>query len=140
MNVARLLIPKCKVAFIIENSTIRQGIEKIKYHGYTAIPVINEAGEYVGTVSEGDFLWHILKKGIKNIEEEKSITVKDILNKNKSKSIKINTPVDELLILVMDQNFVVVTDDRGIFMGIITRRDIIKFYYDKQQHLKKYNK
>ena len=29
----------------------------MRHHGYTAIPVISSDGTYVGTVSEGDFLW-----------------------------------------------------------------------------------
>ncbi len=136
MNIVKLLKPKCNVAYIKESNTIRQGIEKMKFHGYTAIPVINDMGSYVGTVSEGDFLWDMLDNDLHTIEEEEERTVKDILKINKYKSIKINTPVDELLILVMDQNFVVVTDDRGVFMGIITRRDIIKFFYDKNQEEK----
>ena len=32
---------------------------------------------------------------------------------------------------VMDQNFVPVVDDRNFFMGIITRKDVLKYYYDE---------
>lgn len=45
--------PKSEVAYVTGNSTIRQGIEKLKAHRYTAIPVLDEDGSYVGTVNEG---------------------------------------------------------------------------------------
>ena len=62
MNIVMLLKPKSEVAYIREESTLRQGLEKMKAHGYSALPVLNKHGEYTGTVSEGDFLWDLLKK------------------------------------------------------------------------------
>ena len=41
--------------------------------------------------------------------------------------------LDELLLKVMDQNFVPVTDDRDAFMGIVTRRDVLKHFYQLQK-------
>ena len=60
MNIPLLLKPKGLISYINENSTVRQGVEKMKFHGYAALPVINDEGEYTGTVTEGDFLWHFL--------------------------------------------------------------------------------
>ena len=133
MNIVMLLRPKSQVAYLNENNTLRQGLEKMKYHGYTAIPVINNSGEYVETVSEGDFLWHLLENDTHSMVEEEEYLIKDILKPSRNKAIRINTPIDELLIMVMDQNYVPVVDDRGVFMGIITRRDIIKFFYENKR-------
>ena len=36
--------------------------------------------------------------------------------------------MDELYELAMNQNFVPVTDDEGIFIGIVTRKNIIKYF------------
>ena len=55
----------------------------------------------------------------------------DIVNDERNLPVKINVSMDDLLLRVMDQNFVPVIDDRNIFIGIITRRDIIKYFYDK---------
>lgn len=127
-----LLKPKCDVAYIYENNSIRQGIEKMRYHGYTAIPVIAQNGEYVGTVNEGDFLWRILDGNDSSLKKQENYTVKDILRKGWNPPVTITTPIETLLLRVMDQNFVPVIDDRGVFMGIITRRDIIKYYYNQK--------
>ena len=57
MNILRFLIPKSQVAFIQNDCSIRQGLEKMRYHGYNALPVIDAEGRYVGMVKDGDFLW-----------------------------------------------------------------------------------
>ena len=48
MNVAFFLIPKSRVAYLTEGSSFRQGMEKLHRYGYTAIPVIDKNGVYVG--------------------------------------------------------------------------------------------
>ncbi len=135
MNIVRLLKPKAEVAFVREDNTLRQALEKMKYHGYSALPVINKRGEYIGTVSEGDFLWKLIgqDKGISGFNEEfdlcgENITVSDIMKKGFNPAVTIDTSMDDLLLRVMDTNFVPVSDDRNIFMGIITRRDVIKYF------------
>lgn len=136
MNVAFFLRPKFNVTYIYENDSIRAGLEKMKYHGYTAIPVINDKNEYVGTVSEGDFLWYLVdeqkenlqKVDLKSVEDKK---IKDILKKDRDPSIGITVSVEELLTRAMKQNFVPVVDDSGIFIGIVTRKSIIEYFINK---------
>lgn len=55
MNVLMLLKNKSEVAFVYDTNTLRQGIEKMHAHGYSAIPVLSKDGSYVGSVSEGRF-------------------------------------------------------------------------------------
>lgn len=52
MNVIMLLKPKDTIKYIYDKNTLRQGIEKLRAHSYTAIPVISKDGKYIGTVSE----------------------------------------------------------------------------------------
>lgn len=130
MNLIFLLRPKDDTVYVSSGSTVRQGLEKIKAHGFTAIPVINAAGEYVGTVSEGDFLWALCEsESVKALEKR---TVSDIIRSKRDKAVSVSADMDELLLLIMEQNFVPVTDDRGKFIGIVTRRDIIRYFYDKE--------
>ena len=51
MNIAYFLLPKSRIAYLYDDFTIRQGLEKMRNRGYTAIPVITRDGRYVGTVS-----------------------------------------------------------------------------------------
>lgn len=137
MNIAHFLEPKCNVAYLYDDYSLRQGLEKMKHHGYSAIPVISREGTYLGTISEGDFLWFLLIENehevihidIKNIE---NILIKDILQKNKYPSVSVMEPLDKIFDMAMNQNFIPVVDDRGSFVGIITRQKIMKKLFQKQ--------
>lgn len=133
MNLFYLLKPKSTVAYLYKTNTIRQGLEKMRIHGYSAIPVIGDEGEYIGTVSEGDFLWHILKYKKEDIRSQEQFSILDIVNEERNQPVKTDVTMNELLLRVMDQNFVPVIDDRNVFIGIITRKDIIKYFYDQSK-------
>ena len=60
MNIASFLLPKSEVAYLHDDMTLRQGLEKLRRSGFSAIPVIDVEDRYVGVVSVGDFLWNIL--------------------------------------------------------------------------------
>ena len=134
MNIAFFLTLKKDVAYLYDDYTIRQSLEKMKFHGYSSIPVISRTGEYVSTVTEGDFLWYMLDQSV--LEEDGGVSIydaedlrlRDILRKNRVTAVRITATMDELYELAMNQNFVPVTDDEGIFIGIVTRKNIIKSF------------
>ena len=155
MNLLFLLHPKSHVAYLVSDCTARQGLEKMRAHGYTAIPVINPQGEYIGTVSEGDFLWKLVDTDECSLKKLEKINFTpadyyEIIEKvgdggmatvykarcrmlNRYTAVKVDTKMDDLLLQIMEQNFVPVTDDRNIFIGIVTRKDIIKHFYEKEK-------
>lgn len=126
MNVLMLLKPKKDVAYIYETSTLRQALEKMRHHGYAAIPVLSEDGRYVGSISEGDFLWYLVDEQCASSKDQERHYVKDIIRSDFSPAVRINVTMDELLEKAMQQNFICVTDDSDSFIGIVTRRDIIR--------------
>ena len=126
-----LLKPKETVKYIYEDSTLRQGLEKMRAHSYTALPVINKDGKYIGTVSEGDFLYYILDKQSNNMRANEKYKISDILRPDFNPAVKINVSMDEVLNRALNQNFVPVTDDFDTFIGIVTRQDIIKYFMNK---------
>ena len=128
MNVIMLLKPKETVKYIFENNTLRQGLEKMKANSYTAIPVISEDGKYVGTVSEGDFLYYIVDRDTKGMKQQEKFYVRDIIRKDFNPAVRIDVQMDELLNRAMNQNFIPVTDDRGYFIGIVTRGTVIETF------------
>ncbi len=125
MNIAKIMIPKISTAFLNETNTVRQGLEKFTRYGYTAVPVLNENGVYVGTVTEGDFLRHVMKMGSAEMRDHESYIIRDIIRKDFCPSLKIEADQAEVINAVMNQNFVPIVDGRGVFCGIITRRGVI---------------
>lgn len=128
MNIVRLLKPKAEIAFLKQESTLRQGLEKMRIYGYSALPVVNAKGEYVGTVSEGDFLRDILESNGDALREQEKRSLSGIIRPGFNPAVTIDTPMDALLDRVMDSNFVPVVDDRNVFMGIITRRNVLSYF------------
>jgi CBS domain-containing protein len=124
-NILQLLKPKATISYIYEDCTLRQAVEKMKHHGYTAVPVINKNGGYVKTISEGDFLWFMLSHGISDVTEMENYSVRDIPRRVVCEPVYVYSTIEDLLLLSMNQNFVPVIDDRDVFIGIVTRSDII---------------
>ena len=97
MNLLRFLTPKSQVAYLEDTASVRNGLEKLRHYGYTAIPVI---------------------------AREKRRVV-DLRRKNWNPPVRVGEMMDQLLNRLMDQNFVPVVDDRGVFVGIVTRRSVL---------------
>ena len=126
MNVISLLTPKSQVAYLYDDYTVRQGLKKLRAHGYTAIPVLSRNGAYVGTVSEGDFLWCILDREDNSLRTQEKLPLKAVMRKNFNPPVNIGVTMEELLEQAMRQSFIPVVDDRGAFIGIVTRQAIMR--------------
>lgn len=131
MNILFFLKPKGDIKYIYDHYTLRQALEKMKNYGYSAIPVIDHDGTYAGTLSEGDLLWAILGHNAFDNHDREQYYVKDILKGRQNVPVNVNSAIEDLLLMAMNQNFIPVTDDRGLFIGIVTRKDIMQYYYDK---------
>jgi CBS-domain-containing membrane protein len=107
---------------------VRQGLEKMKFHGYSAIPVIDSDGKYITTVTEGDFLQVFLSETTKSLKDLEKVFLRDIVRMNWNTPINITANFEDLITRITEQNFVPVIDDRDAFIGIITRKDVIKAY------------
>ena len=137
MNIAFFTRPKQDVTFVYSDATVRQTLEKMHANGFTAVPVLDREGHYVGTVSEGDLLWFLIKgeggePHTMAIESRESIRRTDSVDcTEKNPPVTISASIENLIIRAMETNFVPITDDCGIFIGIVTRRSIIKHFYEK---------
>ncbi|HJH62950.1 MAG TPA: CBS domain-containing protein [Firmicutes bacterium] len=126
MNVISLLTPKAQVAYLHEDCTIRQGLEKLRAHQYTALPVVARDGRYAGTVSEGDFLWGMVDRPDEGPRAWEKLGLERVMRKGFNPAVSIRVSMEELLDRAMRQSFIPVVDDRGAFMGIVTRQTILR--------------
>ncbi len=125
MNVISLLTPKAQVTYLYEDCTIRQGLEKLQAHGYTAIPVLSRDGSYVGTVSEGDFLWYFLDETEIPVKTLVRFPMREVMREDFNPAVSVRVSMEELLERAKRQSFIPVVDDRGAFVGIVTRQTIM---------------
>ncbi len=126
MNVLFFLKPKQEVCVLHKNYTLRQGIEKMRQYGFAAVPVIDDEGQYCGTVTEGDLLRQVLQH--ENKAEWEQIPLREAIRTDVKKPVNVMADMDELLSVAVTQNFVPVVDDRGMFIGIVTRQDIMRYF------------
>ena len=138
MNIILFLTPKDEVAYLYEDDDIAEALEKMETHRYTAIPVLKRSGEYAGTITEGDMLWAIKNQFQMDFKKVKQLPISAIPRHSDNQAIKISTELEELIAKSLGQNFVPVEDDRGMFIGIVTRRNIIQYYRGRMEQLPDY--
>ncbi|WP_068621601.1 CBS domain-containing protein [Paenibacillus tuaregi] len=128
MNIAFFLLPKSEVATVTLDSTLRQTLERMEYHRYTAVPIIDRHGVYVGTITEGDLLWYMKNsQGKVTFENASKYLLKDIPLRLDIKPVSIDEDMEDLINLAKVQNFVPVVDDMNRFIGIVRRSQIIEY-------------
>ncbi len=130
MNILFFLIPKSETAYIYSDYSVRQALEKMKYYGYTAIPMIDRDGMYIGTVTEGDFLW-AFANNVEKVNELEHTPITEIKRRVNNKPVNIDANIEDLMDMSLYQNFIPVTDDQEVFIGLVTRKDIIQYLSKK---------
>lgn len=127
MNIAFFLLPKKDVVCVNHDATFRQALERMEYHRYTAIPIIDGQGGYIGTVTEGDLLWFMKSRQDLTFEQTNKIKLLDVPRRMVNRTVRIDANMNDLITLAKVQNFVPVVDDMNRFIGIVRRSEIIDY-------------
>jgi CBS domain-containing protein len=131
INILFFLTPKAEVAFLEKDFSLRQVLEKMEHYHYAAIPILDSAGEYIGTLTEGDILWYCRHNGIGGLKQTENLNLTDLPRRHDYATVNASSNMEDLLSKAIQQNFVPVVDDCDKFIGIIKRGDIIQYYYDR---------
>ena len=129
INIIRFLVPKSETFYIDTSFTIRQFMEKADFHKFTVVPILDEHGFYVGSVSEGDILRHIKNLCNFDLKTAESSKIMDITRYRSYSSARVSAGLEDVFFLLTAQNFVPVIDDRGAFIGIIKRRSVMEYFF-----------
>ena len=135
MNVLFFLTPKAELSYVYDDETLRQALEKMEYHRYTSIPMLNRKGEYIGTITEGDILFYIKNEFSLNFKDSEKIHVKEVDRRRYNAPIRVDADIEDLSQKATTQNFVPVIDDKNSFIGIVTRQDIIQYCTKRMREL-----
>ena len=114
-------------AYVYDDYTIRQALEKMESAGYAALPILNKRGEYRGTITEGDLLWALKNLCYMDIRQAEARRIMEIDRRKDNIPVRVTTSMQDLVERAVAQNFVPVVDDKDAFIGIVTRRSIIKY-------------
>ena len=127
MDILAFMKPKAEVIYMCEDETVREAIEIMRKHRFTSIPVLSNDGKYVGTITEGDLLYTLDKMGR---EEIKKIKVSNIKRHRDYDAVNINETMLVLLSRASNENFVPIIDDTNLFLGIVTRKKILDYFFE----------
>ena len=106
MNILFFLSPKQDLMYVYDDFTLRQ---------------------------TRDILWGLKKFHGLDLEAAEDIPIRDFAHKRDYKAVTVTTSMDQLIEAAMNQNFVPVVDDRGMFIGIVRRQAIIRYCYDRSR-------
>ena len=126
-NILFFLTPKALCAYLYDDYTVRQALEKMEVAGYSALPILTRDGEYRGTLTEGDVLWAMKNMCDLNLRVAERVRIMDISRRKDNIPVPVSTTMHELVERARSQNFVPVVDDKNTFIGIVTRSSIIKY-------------
>lgn len=126
-NILFFLKPKAMCAFLLDDYTIRQALEKMEAAGYAALPILNKRGEYRGSISEGDLLWAMKNICYMDMRQAEAHRIMEISRRKDHRPVRVTTNMHDLVERASTQNFVPVVDDYGAFIGIVTRSSIIRY-------------
>lgn len=130
-NILFFLTPKAMCAFVYDDFTIRQALEKMESSGYAALPILNRRGEYRGSLTEGDLLWALKNMCYMDMRQAEARRIMEIARRKDNIPVRVTAEMSDLVSRASGQNFVPVVDDKDAFIGIITRSAIIKYCYQR---------
>ena len=132
MNILFFLTPKHEVAHIHDDNSLEKVLCKMEQFQYSAVPMIDRKGHYIGTITEGDAMWYIRQHKLWGTDLHK-IPVTDVNRRMDNRAVSIDVNIEDLVAVSMVQNFVPVVDDDNIFIGIVKRKDIIEYCFKRMQ-------
>ena len=80
-------------------------------------------------------MWGIKNQFNLDLKSAEKIPVTAIRRRLDNRPVKADANMEDLIGKALNQNFVPVLDDQKCFIGIITRKDIIKYFYQKCETL-----
>ena len=120
-NILFFLMPKAMCAYLYDDYTIRQAMEKMESAGYSSIPILNRHGEYRG------LLWALKYICYMDMRQAEAHRIGEIERRKDNVPVRVTTSMHDLIDRASTQNFVPVVDDKDAFIGIVTRRSIIQY-------------
>ncbi|MCR5078756.1 MAG: CBS domain-containing protein [Bacilli bacterium] len=127
INILSFLTPKQYTFFVDGDITVRAFLEKADFHKFTVVPVLDEEGKYVNSISEGDVLRYIKNDANFDLGKAENSLISEVARHRPYAYAKVNVEFPELLRLLLAQNFVPLIDDRGVFIGIVKRSTVMEF-------------
>ena len=124
-NEENLLINGDNVATLTDTNNLEHALLVLTNIGYSKIPVLNKEQQLVGLISLSNVVSEMFDTESINPERLAKVQVSDVMDKN-VKATMLPFNIEKILNLLVDSNFIPVVDEKEKFLGIITRKEILK--------------
>lgn len=112
------------LAVLIDTHNADHAILLLSQMTYSRVPVVTDKRKFVGTIGLRDILAYQMENGL----SQEAMADTDIVHMAK-KDVAVVAPdytLTDVLHKLVDESFLPVVDEEGIFQGIITRKSILK--------------
>jgi len=124
-NQETLIIPAENVATVLYSHPLEHALLILSKVGYSKIPVLDSNDRLVGLISLANIVNKMM--GLTGFDTSlmEGLTVADVMEVNVP-TVTDSEELEEILHLLVDASFLPLVDEDGIFLGIITRKEILK--------------
>lgn len=122
------LIPASRIAFVQEDNPLYHAFLILTKVKYAKIPVLDSDQRVVGLLSLAMITDKMLTPDDITIDALSELKVKDVMQVNFDTINMVQTELETQLHLLVDNAFLPVVDDKGVFQGLLTRREWIKAF------------
>lgn len=124
-NESDFLIVADNVATLSEDNTLEHALLVLTNIGYSRIPVLNKQGQLMGQISLDQVVSQMFDIESLNPEKLEGMTVGEVMDRQAC-SIQMPFNIEKILNQLVDFNFIPVVDKQDVFLGIVTRKEILK--------------
>ncbi|MFA5289653.1 MAG: CBS domain-containing protein [Candidatus Izemoplasmatales bacterium] len=130
MDIISFVKHKPEVIYVYDDFTLKEALELMEKHRFTSIPILSRDGKYIGSITEGDLLWKIIRIDGYNSKKADALKVSDIERCRDYLPIRVDQKMDELILKAAEENFVPIIDENDLFIGIVTRKTILTYFFE----------
>lgn len=122
------LIPASRIAFVQDNNPLYHAFLILTKVKYSKIPVLDKDRRVVGLLSLAMITDKMLQTDQISTDILNQLKVRDVMQTKFDKINFVQTTLETQLHLLVDNAFLPVVDDKGVFQGLLTRREWIKAF------------
>ena len=121
----KLFIDAEKVAILQEDHTLEHAMLVLTNVRYSLIPVLNKENKIVGLISLAMILHKITGVEQINMNQLGKYKVREVM-RTEFPIIHQDTQVEDVLNELVDESFICIGNDEDEFVGIVTRKELLK--------------
>ena len=117
------LTPADKLAVIIDSHNMDHAKLLLSHMSYSRVPVVTEDNRFVGTIGLNEIIQYQAENELTDEELYQDIS---LIAKRDVATVKENYELADVLRKLIDESFLPVLGENDAFLGIITRKSILK--------------